>query len=365
MGTSIAPSTLVVGATFGQWCRLLRDNGFHVDPRYWPRTLSSFVWTAWNSLIYRWEKVAHESKLHDVAIQPPVFVLGFNRSGTTHLHNLLCVDQRFAFPTVYQTMFPKTFLTTERIGAKFLSILLPNTRPQDSVYFDVGTPQEDEFALCTATWLSAYTWCIFPRIGNKYEQYQILLNVSETELVRWRGALELFLKKLTYKYNRRLVLKSPPHTGRIKLLLEMFPQARFVHVHRNPYTVFASNRYASAKVQGYLQYQCAKGADVDGRIIRLYRETYDAFFEQLPLIPTGQFSDVAFDQLQADPIGEMRRIYRELDLPPFVAVEAEMRQYVDSLQDYKKNQHASLDDQTRKCVADAWQTCIDAWDYEK
>ncbi|MHC5108321.1 MAG: sulfotransferase family protein [Planctomycetota bacterium] len=364
LGTGLAPSSLVVGARLGAWCRLLWKNGFRVSPRYWPRTLSTFCCTAWNSLIYQWERSVHESHLDDVQVHPPIFVLGFNRSGTTHLHNLLCVDQRFAFPTVYQTMFPNTFLTTESLGQGLVRRFLPKRRPQDQVYFDVGTPQEDEFALCTTTWLSAYTWCIFPRLCNRYEEYQLLRNVTEEERARWRGAMRLFLKKLTRKYNRPLVLKSPPHTGRIGLLLEMFPRARFIHIHRHPYTVFSSNRYASRKVQAYLQYQVADAADVDGRIIRLYRDTYDAFFEQLSLIPPGQFSEVAFEQLQANPIDEMARVYRELQLPPFVVVEAKMREYLDSLHDYKMNEHAVLDEQTRTRIAGAWKKCFDAWGYE-
>jgi len=359
----LAPSSLIAGATFGQWCRLLRQNRFRVDTGYWLRTFSSFACTGWNSLVYLWEKRIYESKLGNVAIPPPIFVLGFNRSGTTHLHNLLCVDQRFAFPTVFQTMFPNTFLTTEKFGTRLLRLLLPRTRPQDEVYFDVGTPQEDEFALCTATWLSPYTWCIFPRDG-KYEQFLTLLDATEREQDTWRAALMLFLQKLTHRYGRTLVLKSPPHTARIELLLEMFPQARFVHVHRDPYTVFASNRRSSQQVQGYLQYQVAAGTDVEDRIIHLYRQTYDAFFEQLPSIPTGHFCEVAFDKLQVDPVGEMRRIYSELKLPTFDVVETDLRRYVESLRYYRMNRHAPLDDQTRERVANSWKRCFDAWGYK-
>jgi len=39
---------------------------------------------------------------------------------------------------------------------------------------------------------------------------------------------------------KRLLLKSPVHTARIKLLLKLFPDAQFVYIHRNPYDVFRS-----------------------------------------------------------------------------------------------------------------------------
>jgi len=51
-----------------------------------------------------------------------------------------------------------------------------------------------------------------------------------------------FLQTLTFKDTRRLVLKSPPHSCRIGVLLEMFPKARFIHIVRDPYLVFLLDR---------------------------------------------------------------------------------------------------------------------------
>ena len=34
--------------------------------------------------------------------------------------------------------------------------------------------------------------------------------------------------------------KNPPHTGRVKELVKMFPNAKFIYLMRNPYTVFES-----------------------------------------------------------------------------------------------------------------------------
>ena len=33
---------------------------------------------------------------------------------------------------------------------------------------------------------------------------------------------------------KRIVLKSPAHTARVRVLLELFPKARFVHIIRDP-----------------------------------------------------------------------------------------------------------------------------------
>ena len=49
-----------------------------------------------------------------------------------------------------------------------------------------------------------------------------------------------FLKKVQFIVPRPLVLKSPPHTARIRQLLEWFPEAKFVHIRRDPYRVIQS-----------------------------------------------------------------------------------------------------------------------------
>ena len=74
-----------------------------------------------------------------------VFVLGFWRAGTTFLHELLCLDDRFAYPTTYACFHPHHFVFTE----KFVSACQVGEvrRPQDQMTTGWRTPQEDEFAL--------------------------------------------------------------------------------------------------------------------------------------------------------------------------------------------------------------------------
>lgn len=37
-----------------------------------------------------------------------------------------------------------------------------------------------------------------------------------------------------------LLIKSPVHTARVRLVLGLFPRARFLYIHRDPYEVFQS-----------------------------------------------------------------------------------------------------------------------------
>jgi hypothetical protein len=89
---------VLAGITIRDWFRLLSENRFAVDLPYVARAVSISLAAIWNSSFHWIEERRYARKLADVTIEPPLFVLGHWRSGTTHLHYLLGLDDRFAFP---------------------------------------------------------------------------------------------------------------------------------------------------------------------------------------------------------------------------------------------------------------------------
>src|SRR5205085_11917763 len=138
------------------------------------------------------------------------------------------------------------------------------------------------------TLCSPYLGWMFPRRRDHYERYLTLRDVPRQEVGRWKAGLLSFLRKLTWKYGRPLLLKSPTHTCRIRLLLELFPDARFVHIRRDPYTVFLSTRRLHQTVERQVGFQRHPGRDVEGYILRRYRLMYDVIVEERGLVPHGR-----------------------------------------------------------------------------
>lgn len=360
---SLAPSELLYGITAGTWWRMLCENGFRVSPRYWPRAAEITLLSLANSAGSRFEQLVFGRRWVRAIVEPPIFVLGFWRSGTTHLHNLLNVDPRFACPTTFQVLCPSTFLTTEWLLASLLSPLMPRSRPMDNVRYDLHGPQEDEFAIAALCGLSPYLGWAFPDKYEHYLRYLTLRTATPAELQQWQTALAGFAGKLSWKSGRPIVFKTPAHTARIDLLLQMFPGARFVHIHRDPYVVFQSMRHLMKTLLPLIRLQAGDIPDLDDRILRLYAEVYGAFAEQQPHVPRAQFHELPFEKLEADPVGEMRRLYAELSLPNFDEVEPALRRYVNSLSGYKKNVHAPLAAPLREKVAGAWRPYFERWGY--
>ncbi|KAB8144500.1 sulfotransferase [Chloroflexia bacterium SDU3-3] len=354
--------TRLGGLTASEWLRLLVRHRFAVDAAYWPRAALISILSVANSIIGAAERAIYGARYAKAPVRQPIFILGHWRSGTTMLYRMLVIDERFCYPTIWQSFNPHTFLLTEglaRLGRR----KQPKTRRSDGVQFGSTTPAESESAtmgtLCSPALRGA-----FPRQGAQYDQYLTFRGVAPAELARWKHALLRFYQKLSWKNSGRpILIKLPSHTGRIKLLLEMFPDARFIHICRNPYSVFQSTKRKLSKVEPSTRLQDAAEQDLDGWIIQRYQALFQAYFEEKSLIPEGQLYELRYEDLEQDPLGEMRRIYQALSLPDFAQVEPQLRAYVASLADYQKNTHEDLPEALRARIAQAWHTNFERWGY--
>jgi hypothetical protein len=352
------------GIVAADWFRLLRDNQFAIDPVYWPRAAVLTVVSVLNSLIRAHEDRCYRAQLAQTVIEPPLFILGHWRSGTTFLHELLATDRRFAYPDFYEVLFPHTFLSTYDLGSRLLSFLLPQQRLMDKVEEGVHGPHEDEFGLCTSTLLSEVLSMVFPKRADHYDRYMSLRDVDAGELAAWRAGFVRLLKKLTWKHARPLVLKSPPHTCRIKLLLDLFPHARFVHIHRHPYAVFQSTRHLYERAGTAFHLQTPDMRDLEDRILRRYRVMYDIYFDEVQQIPPGQFHDLSYEALVRDPCSEMEMLYDRLGLHEFAQVRQPLQQFLRARANYTKNHYGDLLPAVRTRIAVEWQQSFSTWHYE-
>ncbi len=349
--------TSLYGISLSEWLRLLVKHRFAVDPPYLPRAALMTLTSSLTTVIGAYEKRKYNPKIEGVKVREPLFILGHWRSGTTYLHRLLATDERFTYPNVWQALNPHTFLSTERHGG-ILKFAGPKTRVIDDMSLDAGVPLEDEFAP-RGTLCSPFLRWTFPRWTQHYDRYLTFRDVPEEEVERWKAALLLFYKKLTWKSGRPLLLKSPPHTARVGLLLEMFPEARFVHIHRNPYAVFRSTRAQVPVMEKTIRLQNPRRTDLDARIIHRYRQMYDAFFEERDLIPSGRFHEVCFEELEQDPVGEVRKVYEHLGIPGFEEFEPVLKRYVGSISGYRKNEYPDLPSSLHAEISRVWKRSFD------
>jgi hypothetical protein len=184
------------------------------------------------------------------------------------------------------------------------------------VLWGPGRPAEDEFALATAG-VSPYLAWTFPKKAETYERYLTLEALTSEERDAWKQAFHRFLQAVSFQSCKPLILKSPPHTARIKVLLELYPDARFIHLRRNPFDVFASTVRLVREGTRPLRLQRLNQDDVEAGVLRRHRRMYDSFFDDWPMIVSARKCELRYEDLVARPIQNLQRIYEALDLPSF------------------------------------------------
>jgi hypothetical protein len=328
------------GMKFPTWMRLLVGNRLAVSPSRWPMAAAITATSALNSFAAVFDEAMMGHKVRQTKLaHAPLFVLGHWRSGTTLMHELLILDQRHTYPTTYECFVPHHFLWTEWWLTPWTRWVLPPTRPMDDVQTGWDRPQEDEFALCNLGVPSPYLVWAFPNHGPVHDDYLDLQTLSHADRERWKRTWQSFVQRIASTRNRRIVLKSPTHTARIRTLLEMYPDARFVHLVRDPLVLFPSTVRlwkSLSQVQG-LHWPTNEHEWLETHVLDTFVRMYERFEQDREMISPRRLVDLKFEELVADPVGQMRRIYDQLELGDFGNIQAAMEDYVPKIREYQPN----------------------------
>lgn len=293
--------------------------------------------------------------------QDPVFIVGHWRSGTTLLHEYVMLDEQFATINTYECFAPSHFLVSERFIAPWLQILMPKKRPMDNMKVGLDRPQEDEFAIAALGMNSPYRSIAFPNNKPIDEEYLTLRKLPERERERWLDAFENLIRALTVKYSKTLVLKSPPHTARLGTILRRFPNAKFIHISRDPFTLFPSTVNLWRKLSKVHGLQFPKGkSNLEEMVLHNFEEMYDSFFEALPSVKKGNLCEISYDELVANPVSTLERVYKELNLGDFEKKRAAFQKFADSQKSYKKNKF-EISDEMKETIAKRWKKYFDRY----
>lgn len=361
---------LVTGVGLKNWREILRRNQYQVSPEYYHRAAWITGLAAVSSVFAQIEKVRFEKQLEEMEINPtPLFILGHWRTGTTHLHNMLGRDPNNTFSTLYQVLFPDSFLTTGEVGPELLRNAVPDKRSYDNVVQNFFESAEDEIALMKLTGgLSFYSAIMFPDRAPEYEKYIDFLEATPTERRRFKEALVLFVKKIMLATGgKRVIVKSCPHSARIRMILDVFPDAKFIHIHRHPARSFRSMVHMRETVDWENFFHLPKKEFLDQRwdhTATIGSRLYTRLIEDRSLIPKGNLIELAYKDLVGNELNVLRDIYGKLDIPDWEQFERVISPYLDSIKGYKVNK-LRIEPELEEYVYDRWRNVYDTYGYEK
>lgn len=255
-------------------------------------------------------------EVSEVKVERPIFVLGFPRTGTTLLQNLLAAQEGRRGLPMWEVTTPVPVhedrdIDSEmrrRTGKRILQAAYTASPEMAAVHFiDVDTLEECwplfGSAFTVMNWelqsgLSVYGDYLMQRdMRGPYREYKRYLQVA---LDRWPV--------------EQLVLKCPEHLWFIDALLDVFPDACIVWTHRDPYDTVAS----------YCSLMSLQWRNLFGKIDR---PAIGAFMQERLLVgierameartrlDPARFYDVRFEELVADPAKVVRDMSSHFSLP--------------------------------------------------
>jgi hypothetical protein len=352
---------------FVRFCRIASRNG-GISGKGW---LHSFPWITKTILIEPWRWVEHalyHKKIKAHRVHPaPIFILGHYRSGTTFLQRMLAQDDRLGFTSIFQTVLPEIMLTGEKPLTPLLELIsrvfrLSNPFHRIPLQWK-SFPGEEDVGVTALLFPSGSQWGqLFPQRMEQYLHRFILFDdADDEEKKQWKQDYTFFLKKISLaNQGKPLVLKNPPHTARIKMLLSLFPEARFIHIMRDPLDVFASTQRLMEVIRkNYILGR--EDLDMDTAILRNYKAIMQAFLEQKNSIPGERFVEIRYEDFVKEPVRIMEKIYQHLQLPHFSYCADAAKDFANQQKKYPVLDH-HIDPEMEKRIRREWDPFISYWE---
>lgn len=317
------------------------------------------------------ERVNYANKLRNYRLQKdPVFIIGHWRSGTSFLQYLLSRDPLFGYMNKFQVVFPDLFLYSETF-LKSLAERIPKSlnlirdAKNMSVNLELDSPSEIEIALtCMMSPASLHWGHIFPNQAWEYfNKYLFLETASNSDIQQLEYDYHHLIKKVSLKnQGKQVLIKSPGNTSRINKLLELYPNARFIYIHRNPYDVFYSSKKLWYTLLDNLALQNMTKHQMELIIIRTYKKLIQKYLRQREQVPEGQLVELRFDDFISDPVKELSSVYEQLHLDGFTKAEPLFHQFLKNKAEATSSSY-TYEERIINMVNKNWEFAFKEWDY--
>lgn len=434
------------GITLFPWLSILWNYGVYIDFIYIPRVIFLTALSLVNSALALIEWLLWESRIQATKLpDDPIFIIGHPRTGTTLLHNLLSLDtENFYTSTTFTVGFPSSFIWFESLGKRLFAGVIEKTRPMDNMPLHFDLPQEDELATNMLSGGKSYYMPLwFMRQEPMFRPYISFDGEEDSEVndkghnkadisharAEWTKHFLYFMKKITLRYQlmqsssssspksksthpgARLLIKSPVHTGRVKLLRELFPRASFIYLHRNPYEVLQSSAHMADTAYWFCYLNVPTNEQIAEFILWQFQTLWRLYNKDACLVNANanainnendnendngnddrikhratrssrrrlsrksvkeartlakDVMEVAYkEELVGDTLSTLRAIYKHIGVK--LSKDREQVLYekpISMLSEYKVNSFVELPQHVEKLIEERWRGCFDAFGYE-
>ncbi|OBG42659.1 sulfotransferase [Mycobacterium alsense] len=269
----------------------------------------------------------------DAPVERPLIVLGMPRTGTTVISYLLDQDPARRSLLHWQCVHPIPPATTEtlRTDPRCLALLEEQRKILDMVtqakvalphWEDADGPTEDMFIHNQD--FKGLSWDSFLST-SRYAEWLF----HETDMTTTYEYQKRYLQVLQSTAPGAWSLKMPSHSVHIDALLKVFPDARLIWAHRDPYKATGSLCNLWKLPKGMVLHPDAIDPNVLGRnAMAQMRYHVERPLRARDRIGDDRFFHMYYHEMMRDPMDVMRRIYEWADEPLTAETEARMRNWL-------------------------------------
>lgn len=305
---------------------------------------------------------------------PPLYLLGHWRSGTTFLHMMLGQDPDLTFHSKFASFFPDSFLltqkTTKPLANRFLNTFGAINAWRDGISMDMSmdSPSEIEVGMINQARRETFHWGhVFPKSWQNYfDRYLFQRGMTQEEMAEWQASVRYLNRKVNFNApEKRLMVKNPGDTARVKSILDIYPNAKFVFLHRDPYDVFYSNKKLWRNLLGHVSLQSMNEDELDEAILYIYEHMHRAYFEQRELIPEGNLVEISHRELSEQPVETLEYLYDAINLPGFSKVRPHFEREAQKRGQSKPSRGYDYRSIDVKRINKRWSFAFREWGYAK
>jgi hypothetical protein len=172
-----------------------------------------------------------------------------------------------------------------------------------------------------------------------YERFLDPAEMTADERSVWKNALLTLVKKLAMRRKGMCVMKSPTHTYRVPTLLEMFPNAKFIYIYRDPRAVYQSTIHLRKMMFAENTLGNLRPDVWSEETLYLYERSVRRFEDTKHLIPEGNLFELRFEDLEKTPADVLEKLHASLNLPGWDEAEPQIRKVISGFSSYRKNSY--------------------------
>jgi hypothetical protein len=245
-------------------------------------------------------------------------------------------------------------------------LIVPSRRPFDNVRLDLDFPQEEEFGLMNLQPYSIYKFFIFPADFDEIIEDELFTaNLPEDKKAVWMKQYREMIAKAAFNTGgKRFISKNPCNITRLGLIREMYPDAKFIFIHRNPYQAVESLYRFILEIFAGVQLQETPADFNREKVTLLYEKIIRAYLKDREILGPENLVELRMEDLLEDPVKNIRNIYDTFHLDDCEAAIARMQTYIEDT-NYSRNGTYRLEPESIRLVNKYLSDVLEVLGYDK